>query len=255
MIKAVLLDISGVLYEDDKAIEGAVETVNQLQKHTNLPLRFLTNSSRVTQDMILKYLREMGFHIDESQVFTPVAAVKHLLAARELRPFCLIHPNLVPEFSDIDTANPNAVVLADAADRFDYARLNKAFELLVAGSPLIGIGRNKYFKLNGKLMLDAGPFIVALEYAAGIQAEIMGKPSEAFFLAAVDTVGCEPQDVLMVGDDVEADVNGALQSGLQACLVKTGKYQRGDEDKIIESKGYVAASIVEALSSLLENDK
>ena len=97
-------------------------------------------------------------------------------------------------------------MVADAAERFDYQRMNIAFELLIAGAPLIGIGRNRYFKSNGKLYLDAGPFIHALEYAAGVEAEIIGKPSPAFFMAAVNSVSCLPEEVLMIGDDAEADV-------------------------------------------------
>ena len=36
----------------------------------------------------------------------------------------------------------------------------------------------------------------------------------------------------MVGDDVHGDVEGALNSGMQACLVQTGKYREGDEQAI-----------------------
>ena len=250
MIKAILFDISGVLYEDKTPIMGAVDAINQLQ-YSDIPLRFVTNSSRSTEAMILTALQKMGFAINDSQVFTAPSAIKRFLQTNNLRPYCLIHQDLEPEFTDFDQSNPNAVVVADAAERFDYNHLNTAFELLVEGAPLIGIGRNRYFKNGGKLCLDAGPFIQALEYAAGVEAQIMGKPAPAFFMAAVNSLGSQPEEVLMIGDDAEADVEGALKAGLQACLVQTGKYRPGDESRIRPQGGQCVPSVVEAITPFL----
>jgi ribonucleotide monophosphatase NagD (HAD superfamily) len=135
MIKAILLDISGVLYEDNMPIIGAVDKINQLQ-HTGLPLRFVTNSSRSTEAMILRALQKIGFTLDSSQVFTAQGAIKRFLQVKNLRPYCLIHPDLEGEFTDCDQLNPNALMVADAAERFDYHRLNTAFKLLVESAPL-----------------------------------------------------------------------------------------------------------------------
>lgn len=253
MIKLILFDISGVLYENNKPIRRAVDVVNQLQQESTLSLLFVTNSSQMTEQMIYTSLTNFGFHIEKSQLFTPTTALKHLLKERGLTPFCIIHPNLEPEFISSDNDKPNAVVVTDAAEQFNYSKLNSAFELLLNGAPLLGIGRNKYFKRGGKFMLDAGPFIVALEYAADVEAEIIGKPSASFFMAAVDSVGCRPEQTLMIGDDVEADVNGALSVGLQAVLVKTGKYRKGDEQKINSVDAKVVDSVVGAVSAFLEH--
>lgn len=250
MIKAILFDISGVLYDDKAPVKGAVDAINQLQ-YSGIPLRFVTNSSRSTEAMILTTLQKMGFAITDSQVFTAPSAIKQFLQTNKLRPYCLIHPDLEPEFAEFDQLEPNAVVVADAAERFDYNRLNSAFELLVEGAPLIGIGRNRYFKNDGKLCLDAGPFIQALEYAAGVEAQIMGKPAPAFFMAAVNSVDCLPNEVFMIGDDAEADVEGALKAGLRACLVQTGKYRKGDESRILSLGGECAPSVVEAITPFL----
>ncbi len=252
MIKAILFDISGVLYEDNEPVIGAVDTINQLQ-YSGIPLRFVTNSSRSTEAMILTSLQKMGFSINNSQVFTAPSAIKHFLQANKLRPYCLIHPDLEPEFTRFNQLDPNAVVVADAAERFDYTHLNIAFELLLKGAPLIGIGRNRYFKSGGKLCLDAGPFIQALEYAAGVEAQIMGKPDPAFFMAAINSLGFKPEEVLMIGDDAEADIEGALSVGLQACLVQTGKYRQSDESRILSLGGECVPSIVEAITPFLHN--
>ncbi|MTI62446.1 TIGR01458 family HAD-type hydrolase [Methylophaga sp.] len=244
MLKAILFDISGVLHVDKRPIPGAVETVAKLQQN-GVPMRFVTNTSRSTSQDIFNSLRQMGFEVRQEDIFTAPVAVKTVCQQRGLRPYLLIHPDLEAEFSDINQQDPNAVVLADAANRFDYAHLNKAFALLISGAPLLGIGRNRYFKSGGQLQLDAGPFIDALEYAADTKAEILGKPAAGFFHAAVSSLGCKPEEVLMIGDDVEADVIGAREAGLEACLVRTGKYLPGDENKA--GLAAVADSVVEAV--------
>lgn len=246
MLKAILFDISGVLHIDKQPIPGAVELITELRQQT-IPLRFVTNTSRSTSDAIFHSLKKIGFRIEQADIFSAPVAVKQVCERRGLRPYCLIHPELEPEFASLNQQNPNAVVIADAAERFDYEHLNMAFSLVINGAPLLGIGRNRYFKTGGKLQLDAGPFIRAIEYAADTEAEILGKPAAGFFHAAVDSLGCKPEEVLMIGDDVEADINGALDAGLQACLVRTGKYLPGDEDKA--GQAFVADSVVDAVAS------
>lgn len=253
MIKAILFDISGVLHIDQQAYSGAVELIRQLNQ-TNLQLRFVTNTSRSTSQQTLETLQNMGFDVEPEQIFTAPGAIRQVLMARQLRPHCLIHPDLEAEFADIDQQNPNAVVVADAAERFNYQQLNRAFQLIIDGAPLLGIGRNRYFKSDGLLQLDAGPFISALEYASGIEAEILGKPSTGFFQAALSSADCKAEEVLMIGDDVEADVLGALSAGLKACLVQTGKYQSGDEKLLEGTTAWLAADVVAALQ-LLEDQK
>lgn len=252
MIKAILFDISGVLHVDRKPIPGAVDTVSRLRQ-ADVPMRFVTNTSRSTSQVVLKSLNEMGFDVAAGEIFTAPVAVKQVCQQRGLRPYCLIHPDLKPEFEELQQQDPNAVVVADAAELFDYEHLNRAFSLLIQGAPLLGIGRNRYFKSGGKLQMDAGPFIQALEYAADTSAEILGKPAAGFFHAAVQSLNCESSEVLMIGDDVESDVLGAIDAGLQACLVRTGKFLPGDEDKA--GNALVADSVVEAVTRGFEQQR
>ena len=127
---------------------------------------------------------------------------------------------------------PDVVLIGDAGLNFDYEALNHCFRLLLDGLPLLAMGCNRYFRDDGGLNLDLGPFVAALEYAAELEAIILGKPASEFFLAAVNSLELPPQDVVMVGDDAEMDVRGALAAGLRGVLVRTGKYRHGDEAKV-----------------------
>ncbi len=251
MIEALLLDLSGVLYDGDGIIPGALQAVERAQR-AGIEIRFITNTSQKTRVNLLKHLRKLQFKVAEGQLFTAVDAARQWLQQRDLRPFCLVHENIAGEFDDFDQRDPDAVLIADAAEGFNYRNLNRAFQLCMAGAPLLGVGYNRYFKSGDQLLLDAGAFIRAVEFAAGVEATIVGKPGVEFFGQVVAAAGAPADRALMVGDDVFGDIEGALNAGLQACLVRTGKYRPGDEGKI-SGDFHTVDSIVEAVELALAN--
>jgi HAD superfamily hydrolase (TIGR01458 family) len=250
MVKALLLDLSGVLYDGDTLIPGATGAVERARQ-SGLELRFITNTSQKTRASLLQHLRDLGFSIEDEQLFTAVDAACQWINHRELRPYCLVHERIRGEFERFDQTDPNVVLIGDAADGFSYANLNRAFQLCMDGAPLLGVGYNRYFKSGDHYMMDAGAFIRAVEFAADVEATILGKPSPEFFEQAMASTAVDRAHTLMVGDDVLGDVEGALNAGLRGCLVRTGKYQPGDEDRI-SGDFAVVDSVVEAVQLALE---
>lgn len=227
------LDIAGVLTDNGRLLPGAMEAIAQLTD-ASLPYRLLTNTSRRPAASIHAELLALGLTVDADHLISAPQTLAHYVRSHQLRPYLIIHPDIATEFAGVDTHQPNAVVLCDAAEQLDYTHLDHAFELLLAGAPLLAVGMNRYFQGPDRLHLDAGPFIRALEYASGVQAHYLGKPGRAMFDYAVSSMGLAPEHVWMIGDDVDADVQGALNAGLHACLVRTGKYRPGDEDRLGE---------------------
>lgn len=249
MIQGLFIDLSGVLYTGSEVVPGAVDAIAKARAG-NLILRFVTNTARRTSKQLLTDLNKLGFELLKEELFTALAAAHSWLLHKKLRPYCLIHKNVKSEFSDLIQIQPNAVIIGDAEQDFCYEKLNIAFQLCQQGAPLLGIGCNRYFKLDEKLLLDAGPFIKAIEFAASTKAVILGKPSRDFFLQALASTKLVAEQVLMIGDDIYGDVEGAINAGLHGCLVRTGKYQKNDENKI-SLKHYTADSIVEAVDLAL----
>jgi len=252
MIRAVLLDLSGVLYIGGKLIPGAVEAIECLYK-ANVPLRFITNTTRRSRSMVYKDLQNIGFHIEADSIYTPVQAVINYLKKNNLVPHLLVHPNIQNEFKGLIERSPDAVVIGDAAEYFNYNVLNEAFRLLMKGAPLIAMGNNRYFKEPAGMSLDLGPFVTALEYAAQIKATIIGKPSADFFYQVYSDFGVEKEHIIMFGDDYASDTLGAIKAGLQGGLVKTGKYRSGDENKLTGSDAIIVSCITEAADWCLNN--
>ena len=249
MIAGLLIDISGVLHVGDEPIIGSAEAVRRLRRAGYL-LRFVTNTSRLCRAGVIERLERLQMPVAPEEVITAPLAGRKWLEARGLRPHLLIHPDLAADFRDMECGNPNAVFLGDAGEYFDYPALNRAFRLLMDGAPLVAVARNRYFQEADGLSLDMGAFVTALEYAAGVEAVIIGKPSAGFFESALADMDLEANQVLMVGDDAEADVLGAIAAGLQGALVRTGKYRPGDEERLENTTATVFRNLEELSKSL-----
>jgi HAD superfamily hydrolase (TIGR01458 family) len=253
MIRAVLLDLAGVVYQGEQPLPGAIEAVASLRK-AGFGLRFLTNTTRMPRRALLARLNAMGITISDDELFTPAQAARAWLAAEGLTPHLLIHPALREDFAGLPRSGREAVVIGDAADAFTYAALNTVFRKLLAGAAFLALARNRSFKdEDGELSLDTGPFVAALEYATQREAVVLGKPAPEFFNAALTSMSCEAKEAVMVGDDAEADVAGALSAGIGvALLVRTGKYRPGDESSVAPAPTDTVAGLAAAATWILE---
>ncbi|MCC7410151.1 MAG: TIGR01458 family HAD-type hydrolase [Gammaproteobacteria bacterium] len=251
MIRGVLLDIGGVLYVGERALPGAVGALARLR--AALPVRFLTNTTRSSRRTICTRLAAMDIEVAAGELFVPATAVRAHLTAQGMSAHLLVHPALREDLAGIPAGTPPAaVVVGDAGEAFDYASLNTAFRHLVAGAELFALAANRSFRdADGGLSLDAGPFVHALEYASGCRARVFGKPSPDFYASALRSLGCAAGVAIMVGDDVEADVAGAMAGGMHGLLVRTGKYVAGAEATIAPAPTMVVEDFPAAVDWIL----
>lgn len=250
MSPAVLLDLSGVLYVGDSALPGAADALSRLAR-AGMPAAFVTNVSQQPRNDLVAHLHRLGLAVDAASLLTAPDVARAYLKRHGLSPMLLVHPSIVPEFADLVGATPDAVLLGDAGDGFTHARLNRAFRLLMDGAPLLAMGNNRYFREADGLSLDIGPYVAALEYAAETRAVLLGKPAPEFFAAALERLGRAPAEAVMIGDDAEADVGGALRAGLRGILVRTGKYRPGDEQRVGAPGAVVCADVGEAVDRII----
>ena len=230
-VRGLLLDLEGVLYQEGEVIPGALEAIGAMAE-SGLTLRFLTNTTVRPRSGIVDRMRAMGFDAEPAQIFTPALAAGHLLSQAGIHRLHLAAPlALAEDFAGFELVgeNADAVVIGDLHTDFTWERLDGLFRMVLGGAQLVALHRNRFCRRGGRLSLDLGPFVAALEYATGIDAVVAGKPSQRFFSSAVENMALEPGEVVMVGDDIEADIGGALAAGLRAVQVKTGKYSPRDD--------------------------
>ena len=103
--------------------------------------------------------------------------------------------------------------------------LARAFSEIQAGADLFCLHKNPWWQTARGPMLDGGAFVAALEYATGVDATVIGKPSAAAFAAALAALDAEPELTWMITDDLEQDVRGAQLFGMKTLLLRTGKFR------------------------------
>lgn len=178
---------------------------------------------------MVEQLLGLGFDVSAAEVRTPAAAaVRHCLDRGYRAVRMLVREPLLEDLEPLrplsgEQERPDAVILGDLGEGFTPEVLNAAFRDIMDGAPLIALQHNRYWRRADGLALDVGAYAAALEYGSARESVTVGKPSAEFFLSAMADMGCER--AVMVGDDVEADVAGAMAAGLAGVLVRTGKYR------------------------------
>jgi HAD superfamily hydrolase (TIGR01458 family) len=234
-VDGLLIDIDGVLTHGNEVIPGAPDTLHALRAR-GIPHRFITNTTNYCRLTLLERLRAMGIPIEEHELFTATyAAAEYLRSQSATSYYPLLLPDAQLEFTgiDVDEETPEFVVVGDMGASFNFVRLNRAFRAVLNGARLIALHKKRSWRTEAGLFLDAGPFVVALEYATDQTALVIGKPSRPYLDMVLNDLNLPPQRVAMLGDDIEIDVRGAQRMGMQGWLVKTGRFRKEHLGKAI----------------------
>jgi len=254
-INAILFDLDGVLYVGDQVIEGAVETLEYCRS-SNIPFRFITNTSTRTAADVADKLNAMGMTIAADEIFSAVTATRNFLLTKgKPTVHLLIRESAQADFHEFDQTaeQPDYIIVGDIGAAWNYALLNQVFRELMSGAELIAMHRNKFWQGEDGLQMDIGAFVAGLEFVSGKQARVIGKPSADFFTLATESLGLPTEEIMIVGDDIENDVGGGQAAGLKGVLVKTGKYRETVAQESAVKPDAVIDSIAD-LPALLAGD-
>jgi HAD superfamily hydrolase (TIGR01458 family) len=230
---AILLDIDGVLHVSGEPVPGAPAAVKELREDGHR-IRFVTNNTTRGRRRLADELGWLGLELDEEEIATTPLAAARLLAGKRVLALTMaaVREDLGQDVELVDAEGDAEVVLVGGADEteetakvFAYENLNRAFAAIGGGARLVCLHKNRWWQTSRGPLLDSGAFVAGLEYASGVEAEVIGKPERAYFDAALADLGADPGEAWMVGDDVEADIGGAMAAGLKGVLVRTGKFR------------------------------
>jgi HAD superfamily hydrolase (TIGR01458 family) len=236
---ALLIDLDGVVYRGEDRIAGAAEAVARLGS-LPVPRLFVTNTTSRPREKLVEKLAAFGIDVPVDEILAPADVAAEWLGDQRMRKLLLLVPEARTRvFADFDKVSParaaknasvDAVVVGDLGRHWTFDLLNTAFRCLMREPKpaLVALGMTRYWHAPDGLRLDTAPFVAALAHATGIEPVVMGKPSPAFFAAALKRLGAKPGRTAMVGDDIRADVAGAQGAGLKGILVRTGKFRPAD---------------------------
>jgi HAD superfamily hydrolase (TIGR01458 family) len=247
---AILLDVDGVLHVSGTPIAGAAAAVRRL-RDAGHRLRFVTNSTTRPRVQLAEQMRAMGIELDDDELQTTGSVAARALEGR--RVLALTMPGLLDDLTGLQLVGMNVdAVLIGGADEgeetgrvFSYLNLNRAFHELDAGAELYCLHKNRWWQTADGARLDAGAFVAGLEYAAETEATVLGKPSTAYFEAALEALDAEAGLTWMVGDDLEGDCVGAHRHGMHTILVRTGKFRPDDVERSSVQPDGIISSIAQ----------
>lgn len=264
-VRGALLDLDGVLVLKERAIPGASEALRSLDA-SGTPYLVVTNTSLVSRRTLSAMGARLGLSTPPERFHSALSATAAFTAERfpGAALFVIASDDARSEFegqrlvtAEDATAAPGdvaAVVLGDSPDQLTRENLDVAFRLVRAGAALIGMHRNPWWLTPAGPTLDSGAFLVGLEYATGVRATIVGKPSPAFFRTAIRRLRDEvrvrgggrvaARDLVMVGDDMWSDIRAAARVGLRTAFVRSGKHGDAELEAAAHARPPVAPDLV-----------
>jgi HAD superfamily hydrolase (TIGR01458 family) len=244
---AILLDVDGVLHVSGEPIPGAADAVRRLRANGHR-VRFVTNTTIRSRSQLADLLRANGIELEDDEVQTAAGAAVRALQGK--RVLALTMHALVHDLEGLQLVGEEAdAVLLGGADEtpetnlvFSYMNLARAFAEVELGAELYCLHRNRWWQTKHGPLLDSGAFVAGLEYAAQVEATVLGKPSRSYFEAALAALDADPDMTWMVGDDLESDIAGAQGMGMRTVLVRTGKFRPDAvERSAVQPEGIVSS--------------
>jgi HAD superfamily hydrolase (TIGR01458 family) len=249
----VLIDFDGIIRIGKQPAPDAKQFLRFLSEK-KIPSYIISNSTLNTADDLKQFLIQNKLDFGIPAMTSVNAAINYVKNHyKKISVFCdeKIRENF-EEF--IDDNDPEAVVIGDLGDKWNYETLNDIFRKVYNGADLLAMQKNKFWKPDGiNLCLDAGAFISAIEYATGKKAVLIGKPSPIYFYSAIELLGFSKESqFIMIGDDIETDIQGAKKLGGTSILVYSGKTKYPLASTIKIKPDYETQNLGEVIS-LLKN--
>ena len=253
-VRALLLDLDGVIVVAGAALPGAQEAIVALERR-GVPYRIVTNTSAVSRATLARWAAAVGAPIPAARFQSALSASAawaarahpgaplYVLASDDARQEFAGQRLLSHDEAGARGARAAAVVIGDSPEEANFDNLNRAFRLVRGGAELVGMHRNPWWLTPDGPTLDSGAFVTGLEFATETRARIIGKPAPAFFSLAVADLrrelgrGLRRDEIAMIGDDVRSDIRAGQRAELRGILVLSGKHGLPDVEVAGRERG------------------
>jgi HAD superfamily hydrolase (TIGR01450 family) len=243
-IGGVLFDIDGVLVTSWKPIPGASETLRTLADN-QVACAYLTNTTTRTRAQIAELLTGADMKVRADEVITAAVLTADYVRSRypDARCFLVNSGQIAEDMPGIDIVysseftgtrapeTPDVVLLGGAGPEYTHLTLSWVYDWMAQGVPVVAMHRSTAWTTADGLRVDTGMYLIGMEETSGRKASAVGKPAPAGFLAAASRLGVDPDEMYMIGDDLNNDVLAAQVVGMVGVLVRTGKFRQETLDR------------------------
>lgn len=225
--KSFILDMDGVVYNGPELIDGAKEFVNRLI-HGNYNFLFLTNNSYHTPLELKDRLFSLGIDVTEDHFYTSAMATASFLKFQ--RPdgcsaYVIGGRGVLEELEkagiEITHVKPDYVIIAET-EEYDYTKITEATLLVQEGAKFIATNQDLTGPSPRGPVPACGALVAPIEKVTGIAPYFLGKPNPVMMFLARKKLGVHSANCFMIGDRMDTDILGGLESGMTTCLVLSG---------------------------------
>jgi len=220
----ILIDFDGVIRLGNELAPDATDFLSFLHNE-KIPFFIITNSTRDTSEDLKNILTSNGITFTVNAMTTVDATIEYL-REKNLSATVYCVDNIRPRFEEfVNDQHTQAVVVGDLGTNWSYEIMNEIFKKVYGGAEIIAMQKNKFWKPDGvETVLDAGAFIKAIEYVTGKESILIGKPSPIYFNTALKMLDFPAgSPFIMIGDDLDNDINASQEIGGKGILIYTGK--------------------------------
>jgi HAD superfamily hydrolase (TIGR01450 family) len=224
----VMLDLDGVVYIGDAAVEGAPHHLEKA-RGAGAHLAFVTNNASRPPRAVAEKLAGLGVGASDHDVVTSAQAAAHVLLERHgsgspiavlgaagLRE-ALVEAGLRPVAVSDETAV--GIVTGFGSDVV-WGEVMLAASRIREGLPWVASNTDLTLPTPTGTTPGHGALVALIERFAEVTPTVAGKPSPPLLEETIRRVGGERP--LMVGDRLDTDIDGAHRAGVDSLLVLTG---------------------------------
>jgi len=251
-VKALILDMDGVLWKESDAIGDLPQVFNHIQA-LGLDYVLATNNATKTQAKYVEKLAGFGAQIPEEKIVNSSMAVAYLLRKRFPsggNVYIVGETGLVEalEHAGFHQAEKDCVAVIASMDRgISFEKLKRATLLIRSGVPFYATNPDRTYPTPEGLIPGAGSLIGSLEISTDVKPIIAGKPNPTLYEFALERLGTLPSQTLVVGDRLETDILGGQNLGCPTALVLSGIATRAEAELHQPPVDVIAESLEELL--------
>lgn len=264
-IRGLIIDMDGVLWHGDQPQAGLTEFFQTLRA-LKMPFVLATNNASLTAEQYVEKLASLGVTIDLNEVLTSGMATALFLANRYEAKVTKVYvigavgawqPLLdkgfkVTNLDDEGSEQAAQLVVCGLDKKLSWDKLCVAALNIQAGAEFYATNGDVTLPTERGFLPGNGATLAALTAATGVKPIIIGKPEPIIYQQALALLAVEPDGVVAIGDRLNTDILGAVNTGIRSVLLLSGISNESEIATLDYAPTWVMQDIQELTQALLK---